>query len=154
MIAIASDHAGYCLKQVLLEHLSDYQEPILDLGTSDTTPVDYPDIAHTMARALLDGHIQQGILICGTGIGMSIAANRYSDIRAAVCHDTTSAFLARSHNDANILTLGARLIGSEVAWDCVKIFLNTPFSSKHHHAKRIAKLSSLRTTAKSGPLVT
>jgi ribose 5-phosphate isomerase B len=138
-IAIASDHAGYELKSTLIEELKAKGYEILDLGTNGPESVDYPDFGKALAEALGAGKANRGVAVCGTGIGISIAANRYPGIRAAVCHDETSARLAREHNDANILALGARLLGSEVAKDCLKAFLTTKFA-EGRHAPRVAKL--------------
>lgn len=139
-IAIASDHAGFDLKQLLVEELGRLSLAPLDLGTHVRSSVDYPDFADALAAALGDGRAQRGVLICGTGIGMSIAANRHRHIRAAVCHDTTSARLARQHNHANVLALGARLIGTEVARDCLAAFLATAYEGGRHD-RRVAKMS-------------
>jgi ribose 5-phosphate isomerase B len=140
IIAIASDHAGVELKTALKESLLAEGRQVLDLGTDGTQSVDYPDFADAMAAALGDGRAQRGILICGTGIGISIAANRHRNLRAALCHDTTTARLSRQHNDANVLTLGARVIGIEVARDCVAAFLSTDFEGGRHQ-RRLDKLS-------------
>jgi ribose 5-phosphate isomerase B len=140
-IAIASDHAGYALKGVLGNELVALGFAVDDLGTESAgLSVDYPDFAARVARAVETGAAERGVLICGTGIGMSIAANRHRSIRAAVCHDAVSARLTRAHNDANVLCLGARLIGEEVAKDCLRVFLATPFEGGRH-AGRIAKFS-------------
>jgi ribose 5-phosphate isomerase B len=139
-IAIASDHAGFDLKQLLIEELTRLGFTPLDLGTHDRTSVDYPDFADALAAVLGDGRAERGVLICGTGIGMSIAANRHRHIRAAVCHDTTSARLGRQHNHANVLALGARLIGTEVARDCLATFLATAYEPGRHD-RRVAKMS-------------
>ena len=138
-IAIASDHAGYELKSLLIEELKALGHEALDLGTHDSASVDYPDFGHALAEAIASGKAERGVAVCGTGIGISIAVNRHAGVRAAVCHDETSARLAREHNDANVLALGARLIGPEVAKDCLKTFLETEFS-KGRHAPRVAKL--------------
>ena len=138
-IAVASDHAGYELKSALIEELKAQGYEILDLGTNGPESVDYPDYGKALAEALSAGKANRGVAVCGTGIGISIAANRHPGIRAAVCHDETSARLAREHNDANILALGARLVGSEVAKDCLKAFLTTEFS-EGRHTPRVAKL--------------
>lgn len=140
-IAIASDHAGYDLKQSLLAALSSAGHRVLDLGTDGPQSVDYPDFAAVLATALGDGRANRGILVCGSGLGISIAANRFAHVRAALCHDVTSARLAREHNDANVLALGARLIGSQVAEDCARVFLATPFEGGRH-ARRVAKLAA------------
>jgi ribose 5-phosphate isomerase B len=139
-IAIASDHAGLELKQLLVAELEKLGFAPLDLGTHDHTSVDYPDFADALAGALADGRSRRGVLICGTGIGISIAANRHRHVRAAVSHDETSARLSRQHNDANVLALGARLIGTEVARDCLKTFLSTGFEGGRHE-RRVAKMS-------------
>ncbi|MEE8187616.1 MAG: ribose 5-phosphate isomerase B [Kiloniellales bacterium] len=138
-IAIASDHAGFELKTILVEELKSMGREILDLGTHGPESVDYPDYGHALAEAVAGGRAERGIAVCGTGIGISIAANRHAGVRAAVCHDETSARLAREHNNANILALGARLIGPEVAKDCVKTFLGTEFG-EGRHVPRVAKL--------------
>ena len=138
-IAIASDHAGYDLKSLLIEELKALGHEALDLGTHDSASVDYPDFGHALAEAIASGKAERGVAVCGTGIGISIAVNRHAGVRAAVYHDETSARLAREHNDANVLALGARLIGPEVAKDCLKTFLETEFS-KGRHTPRVAKL--------------
>jgi ribose 5-phosphate isomerase B len=139
-VAIASDHGGFELKTLLVPELRALGLTVLDLGTGSAEPVDYPDFAQKLVGAILEGKASRGILICGTGIGMSIAANRHRAIRAAVCHDATTARLARQHNDANVLCLGGRVLGAETARDCVKIFLTTSCVGGHH-VPRIAKLS-------------
>jgi len=139
-IAIASDHAGLELKRLLAAELSGHGFSVLDLGTHDQASVDYPDFADALAKALADGRARRGVLICGTGIGVGMAANRHRHVRAAVCHDSTSARLARQHNDANVLALGARLLGSEVAKDCLAIFLSTAYEGGRHD-RRVAKIS-------------
>lgn len=139
-VAVAADHAGYDLKTALVAELETLGFTTLDLGTRDHESVDYPDLADALARAIAEARAGRGVLMCGTGIGMSIAANRHPAIRAALCHDGLSARLARQHNDANVLVLGARLIGPETAKDCLKIFLSTAFDGGRH-ARRVAKLS-------------
>jgi len=138
-IAIASDHAGYTLKERIILVLRDSGRQVMDLGTHSTESVDYPDYAALVATAVKDGRAERGILICGTGTGMGIAANRFAGIRAAVCHDSTTARLARQHNNANILALGARIIGEEVARDCVAVFLATSYEGGRHE-RRLAKI--------------
>jgi len=138
-IAIASDHAGFELKAALKSELAEQGYAALDLGTETTASVDYPDFADRLAAALKEGRAKRGVLICGTGIGISIAANRHPHIRAALVHDVTSTRLTRQHNDANVLCLGARLIGGDVAKDCLKVFLGTEFEGGRHQ-NRVAKL--------------
>ncbi len=139
-IAIASDHAGVALKALLAEEVERLGYQPLDLGTHGTQSVDYPDFGRAVAKAVADGQARFGVAICGTGIGISIAANREPLVRAALCHDVTTARLARQHNDANVLALGARTIGNEVALDCLRTFLATAFEGGRHTA-RVAKLS-------------
>lgn len=139
-IAIAADHAGYDLKSALIPELRALGYEVLDLGTGGHESVDYPDFAEALAQAIEGGRAKRGVLICGTGIGVATAANRHRAIRAAVCHDGTTARLARQHNDANVLALGARVLGAEVAKDCLRIFLSTEFEGGRH-ARRVAKLS-------------
>lgn len=138
-IALAADHAGFELKDLLKQDLEEMGYEVLDLGTNARESVDYPDYGKALADALAAGKAARGVLVCGTGIGISIAANRNPAVRAAVCHDETSARLAREHNDANVLALGARLIGPEVARDCLKAFLQTEFAGGRHSG-RVAKL--------------
>ncbi len=138
-IAIAADHAGVRYKTMLVEELRKMGYEPLDLGTNGPESVDYPDFAEVLVEALVEGKAARGVLVCGTGIGTSIAANRHRGIRAAVCHDALSARLARAHNDVNVLVLGQRLIGAEVAKDCLRIFIETPFEGGRH-ARRVAKL--------------
>lgn len=139
-IAIASDHAGYELKMQLADDLAKMGRDVLDFGTGGSASVDYPDFADSLAAAIADGRADRGVLVCGTGIGISMAANRNRAVRAAPCHDVTSVRLARRHNDANVLALGARLIGIETARDCLGAFLETDFEGGRHE-RRIAKMS-------------
>jgi ribose 5-phosphate isomerase B len=138
-IVIAADHGGFDLKALLVEELKTAGVAVLDLGTNSRDSVDYPDYAQQLARTLAEGRARLGVLVCGTGIGMSIAANRHRGVRAALCHDVTEARLARQHNDANVLVLGGRTTGSEVARDCLRTFLNTEFEGGRHQ-RRVAKL--------------
>jgi ribose 5-phosphate isomerase B len=139
-VALAADHGGFELKTLLVKDLTDAGVPVVDLGTNGPESVDYPDFADRLAAALKDGRAARGVLICGTGIGISIAANRYRHIRAALCHDETTARLCREHNDANVLVLGGRVIGAEVARACLNVFLTTKFAGGRHE-RRVAKLS-------------
>ncbi|MGQ5702506.1 ribose 5-phosphate isomerase B [Sandaracinobacteroides sp. A072] len=139
-IAIASDHAGYPLKAQLAEDLRAMGHTVLDLGAGDaTTSVDYPDFGRACGEAVASGKAVMGVVVCGSGIGISIAANRVPGVRCALVHDNLSARLARQHNDANVIALGARLLGSETARDALKAFLETPFEGGRH-AARIQKL--------------
>lgn len=138
-IAIVSDHAGFQLKTLLIAELESMGREVLDLGTDSIDSVDYPDYGHALGAAIKEGRAERGIAVCGTGIGMSIALNRHGGVRAALCHDETSTRLAREHNDANVLALGARLLGEEVAKDCLRMFLNTEFAGGRH-LRRVEKL--------------
>lgn len=139
-IAIGSDHAGYDLKAKLAEELRSSGYEVLDCGTGDAAnSVDYPDFGKAVAEAVTSGKVDGGVVVCGTGIGISIAANRHPGVRAALCHDVTMARLCREHNDANVLALGARLIGEVVAKDCLDAFLNTDFAGDRH-VRRVEKL--------------
>ncbi|MFM2130379.1 MAG: hypothetical protein RL477_1925 [Pseudomonadota bacterium] len=144
-VVIAADHGGVELKSLLSADLRARGLGVLDLGTNSSDSVDYPDFAQALAAAIRDGRARRGILICGSGIGMSIAANRFPEIRAALVHDHLSARLCRQHNDANVLCLGGRLIGPEVARDCLAAFLDTEFEGGRH-ARRVAKLDPSVTT--------
>lgn len=141
-VAIASDHAGFPLKQALIKMLESLKIGVIDLGVFSEESSDYPDYAQYAVTSLLNEEVQAGVLICGTGIGMSIAANRHSGIRAAVCNEgTTSARLARAHNNANILCLGERLIGPEAAKDTLLTFMTTAFEDDERHRRRLRKLN-------------
>src|SRR5215469_450037 len=140
MIAVASDHAGFDLKEILKRDLQDAGHDVLDLGTNSPSSVDYPDFGKALADAIASGKASKGVLVCGTGIGISIAANRNPKVRAALAHDVTSARLSREHNDANVVAFGARVIGAETAREALKVFLTTAFEGGRHGG-RVAKLS-------------
>ena len=140
-VAIGVDHAGFKLKAALLPVLQDLGFRVLDLGTNGPDSVDYPDFAAAVAKALSDGTARYGLLVCGSGIGMSIGANRHAGVRAALCHDEETARLAREHNDANVLVLGARLTDEKVAGKCVDVFFSAEFDGGERHARRVAKLA-------------
>lgn len=138
MIGIGSDHGGYELKQEIIKHLEARNLEYKDFGTNDgTVACDYPVYAREVAHAILEGECDKGILICGTGIGISITANRIKGIRAALCHDCFSAEATRLHNNANILALGGRVIGVGPALKIVDTFLDTPFSGEERHNRRV-----------------
>ncbi|HER62860.1 MAG TPA: ribose 5-phosphate isomerase B [Desulfobacteraceae bacterium] len=139
-IAIGSDHGGFELKRLVVGYLQDNGHKVTDCGCHSHDSVDYPDFAEHVCNELRNGSSEAGILICGTGIGMSIAANRHRDIRAALCHEAFTARMSREHNNANVLCLGERVIGSEVALDIVRVWLNTDFAGGRHQ-KRLDKLS-------------
>jgi ribose 5-phosphate isomerase B len=144
-IAVASDHAGFDLKEILKRDLQEAGLEVLDLGTNSNQSVDYPDFGIAMANAVASGKAERGVLVCGTGIGISMAANRNPKVRAALVHDVTSARLSRLHNDANVVAFGQRLIGTETAREALKVFLGTEFEGGRH-ANRVAKLSKGCTT--------
>ncbi|MFC3051171.1 ribose 5-phosphate isomerase B [Kordiimonas pumila] len=141
IIAVACDHAGFSLKEDIKSHLASQGYQVLDLGTNGSESVDYPDFGRAMGDAIASDKASRGILICGSGIGISIAANRNPAVRAALCESGLSARLSRQHNDANVLALGARLIGIETALDCVNAFLTTDFEGGRHQ-RRVDKLGS------------
>lgn len=140
MIAVGCDHAGYELKNILIRHLKSRGYEVMDYGTYDTQSCDYPDYARKVTDAVVSGQAQSGLLVCGTGIGMSIAANKVRGIRAAVLSDEFSAQATREHNDANVLCLGARVVDPEKAVKLLDIFLDTPFSKGENHIRRISKI--------------
>jgi len=142
-IAIGSDHGGFDLKEVIKERLTKDGYEVVDKGIETLQSVDYPDIALTVCKSVIEKECDCGILICGTGIGMSIAANKLDGIRAALCCDTYSARMAKEHNNANIITLGARTIGTELAYEIVKAYLNAQFLGGRHEV-RVNKIDKIR----------
>ena len=140
MIAIGSDHGGFELKEEIEGFFDEKQIEYKDFGTFSREMVDYSDIAIEVAKAVTEGNYNIGIIICGTGIGVSIAANKVPGIRAALCTDPYMARMAREHNDANMLALGGRVVGVGLALEIVKVFINTPFSQEERHKNRINKL--------------
>ncbi|PKL52553.1 MAG: ribose 5-phosphate isomerase B [Nitrospira bacterium HGW-Nitrospira-1] len=141
-IAIGSDHAGFGLKEDVLGLLKDLNIDIVDCGTNTTESVDYPDFGARVSELVSSGEVERGILICGTGIGMSIVANKYPNVRAALCNDLFSAKMSRLHNDANILALGSRVIEKNLAAEIVKVWLSTPFEGGRH-LKRLDKIRKI-----------
>ena len=139
-IVIASDHGGLRLKKELVEHLTKGGHTVEDIGTHTDASCDYPDFAHAVAKSVAAGKSERGILVCGTGVGMSIAANRHAGVRAVVCSDTYTAKLSRSHNDANILCIGERVVGSGLAWEIVSAWVTEPASTEGRHSGRRAKI--------------
>lgn len=140
MLALACDHGGYELKQEIINYLSSKNIEFIDFGCTSTDAVDYPEYGKKAAQAVASGQCDKGIIICGTGIGISISANKVPGIRCALCHDCFSAAATREHNDANMLALGARVIGVGHALKVVETFLNTPFSNDERHIRRIAQI--------------
>ena len=140
MIAIGSDHGGYDLKMKIIAHLQERGLEVKDFGCYDKSSCDYPDFGQAAARAVADGTCEKGIVVCTTGIGISIAANKVKGIRCALCTNSYLAKMTRLHNDANILALGGRVVGPGLALKIVDTFLNTPFSNDERHKRRIAKI--------------
>lgn len=143
-LAIASDHGGVALKAVILQALNSWGVACEDLGTNSETSCDYPDFAHRLAVGVEDGTYERGILVCGTGIGMSIAANRHPGVRAAAVSDTFSARLSREHNHSNVLCLGQRVVGPGLALDIVKAWLDAAVDQDPRHLGRLRKINPLR----------
>jgi ribose 5-phosphate isomerase B len=142
-IALSADHAGYVLKQELAAKLAQQGHEVLDLGTHSTAPVDYPDSAEAVASALHDGQADRGIIVCGSGAGVSIAANKFPGVRAAVCHDTYTAHQAVEHYDMNVMCLGARVIGAALAIEISSAFLAATFSGEERHQRRLNKINDI-----------
>ncbi|HEY7470001.1 MAG TPA: ribose 5-phosphate isomerase B, partial [Acidimicrobiia bacterium] len=142
-VAVGSDHAGYALKEHLSSWLAESGHAVYDLGTHNSDPVDYPDYAAAVAQAVLDGRADRGIIICGSGAGAAIAANKLQGIRAAVAHDAYTAHQMVEHDDVNILCLGSRVIGTALAEELVTTFLEARFSREERHVKRLEKIRSL-----------
>ena len=139
-IGVACDHAGFEHKEKLKEYLSSKGYKISDFGCFSLDSVDYPDFASALAKAIQNGKVKRGVLVCGSGIGISIAANRYSEVRAALVHDVLGAKLSRQHNDANVIAFGGQAISEDTALECLNIFLSTPFEGGRH-ARRVDKLN-------------
>ena|ERR1700746_1074205 len=139
-VVVGSDHAGFDLKKTLSGHLQHNGHLVLDVGTYSTDPVDYPDYAEAVALSVLRGEAERGILICGSGVGAAVAVNKIAGIRAGLCHDCYSAHQGVEHDDTNVLVLGARIIGTELAKDISLIFLNAKFSAEERHQRRLKKV--------------
>jgi ribose 5-phosphate isomerase B len=142
-LALSADHAGYGLKQELVAALTKLGHEVLDLGTHSTEAVDYPDAAESVADSVREGQADRGIVVCGSGAGVSVAANKFPGIRAAVCHDTYTAHQAVEHDDLNVLCLGARVIGGALALDVVGAFLGARFSGEPRHQRRLDKVLAI-----------
>jgi len=142
-VAVGADHAGFPLKQEILDELRRLGHEVVDKGTFDTVPVDYPDYAEAVARAVASGEVERGVLLCGSGVGASVAANKVPGVRAAVCHDTYSARQGVEHDDMNVLALGARVIGPEVALEALRAFMGGRFSGEERHVRRLNKVLAI-----------
>lgn len=144
-VALSSDHAGFDLKEHLKEFLQGQGHKITDHGTYDGTPVDYPDFAEKVGVAIRKGEADRGIVICGSGVGASVAANKLPGIRAGLCHDTCSAHQGVEHDDMNVLVLGARIIGTLLARELVQAYLEAQYTGEERHQRRLGKITSLET---------
>ncbi|MGE5124987.1 MAG: ribose 5-phosphate isomerase B [Betaproteobacteria bacterium] len=142
-IVVGSDHAGFALKQELAQALRGEGHELLDVGAFSTEPSDYPDFAVAVGHAVLDGRSERGVLVCGSGVGASVAANKLKGIRAAVCHDTYSAHQGVEHDDMNVLVLGSRVVGSELAKELARAFVSARFSGEPRHVRRLEKVKAL-----------
>jgi len=142
-VAIASDHAGFLLKGKVAEYLGSLGHTVEDLGTRDTTPVDYPDFAEAVATAILGERVERAVLICGSGVGASVAANKFRGIRAGLCHDTYSAHQGVEHDHMNVLVLGGRVIGEALARELVSAFVGAKLSQESRHLRRLAKIEAI-----------
>jgi ribose 5-phosphate isomerase B len=142
-ILVAADHAGYRLKEQILVDIQELGHDVIDLGTDSEEPVDYPDFARALGEALVAGKGDRGVLICGSGVGASIAANKVPGVRAAVCHDTYSAHQGVEHDDMNVLTLGGRVVGDELTKELVRAYLGASFSGIERHVRRLEKILAI-----------
>lgn len=142
-VAIGSDHAGFAWKKKLVAELRKKGYTVADLGTDSSVPIDYPDIAEVIAGEILSGRADRGLLICGSGVGVSVAANKFAGIRAGVCHDTYSAHQAVEHDDINVLCVGARVVGYELVREIVLTFLDAKFSAEERHRRRLEKIEEI-----------
>ena len=142
-IVVGSDHAGFPLKQEMAGLLRDAGHEVVDVGAFSTEPVDYPDSAEAVGRAVVDGRAERGVLVCGSGVGASVAANKVKGVRAAICHDVYSAHQGVEHDDMNVLVLGGRIIGPSLAAELVRAFVNARYTAEERHARRLAKVIAL-----------
>src|SRR6266550_3702244 len=142
-IAIGADHAGFDLKQIIGAYLRHLGHEVIDKGTDSDAPVDYPDFAEAVSIVVRDGQAERGVLICGSGVGASVAANKVPGIRAGLCHDTYSAHQGVEHDDMNVIVLGARVIGTELARDLVRVFMDARFTHEERHERRLRKIKAL-----------
>jgi RpiB/LacA/LacB family sugar-phosphate isomerase len=151
-VAVASDHAGFSLKEKVVEYLGGLGHSVEDLGTCDTKPVDYPDFAEAVAAAILSQRAERAVLICGSGVGASVAANKFRGIRAGLCHDTYSAHQGVEHDHMNVLVLGGRVIGEALARELVGAFVNAKQSQEERHLRRLAKIKAIEDEFTLAPL--
>ncbi|MEO8727315.1 MAG: ribose 5-phosphate isomerase B [Acidobacteriaceae bacterium] len=142
-VVIGADHAGFEMKQLLAEELKALGHTVTDVGTNSTAPVDYPDFAAALAKEVVEGRSERGVLICGSGVGASVAANKVKGIRAAICHDCYSAHQGVEHDDMNVIVFGARIIGIELAKDLMRDFLGAQFTHEERHQRRLNKILAM-----------
>lgn len=142
-LVIGSDHAGWTLKGAVVEHIKALGHEVVDVGSYDEKPVDFPDVARKVAGKITAGEVERGIMVCGTGVGASIAANKMKGIRAAVCHDVHSAHQSVEHDDVNVMCIGAQIVGSWLAKDLITAFLDAQFSTEEDFRRRVAKLHQM-----------
>jgi ribose 5-phosphate isomerase B len=142
-LVIGSDHAGFSLKATVLDHLRSLGHEVIDVGSHDDQPVDFPDVARKVAAAVTGGEAKRGLMVCGTGVGAAIAANKIKGIRAAVCHDVHSAHQAVEHDDVNVMCIGAKIVGPWLAKDLIAAYLNAKFSTAEEFRRRVAKLADM-----------
>jgi ribose 5-phosphate isomerase B len=150
-VVIGSDHAGFQLKNAMGDYLRAVGNEVMDIGAFNENPSDYPDFAEAVGRAVLDGKAERGVLICGSGVGASVAANKLPGIRAGMCHDTYSAHQGVEHDNINVLVLGSRVVGVALAQDLVKTFMGARFSNEERHVRRLGKVKALETKYCTGP---
>ncbi len=149
-LVVGGDHAGFPLKGPVIAALRDWGHVVIDVGTHSTEPVDFPDIAEEVCKRVLSGEAERGIMVCGTGVGAAIAANKYPGIRAALCHDTYSAHQSVEHDDVNVLCMGAQIVGERLAFELLASFLDAEHSEEEHFRRRVAKLGELERRFASG----
>ncbi len=149
-LAVGGDHAGFGMKSTLVEYLRGCDLMVIDCGTKDDSPCDFPDFAESVSREVLTGAVERGILVCGSGVGVSVAANKIPGIRASLCHDTYSAHQGVEHDDMNVLCIGARVIGPELAMEILKAFLSARYNPQPRHQRRLDKILDLERRALGG----
>jgi RpiB/LacA/LacB family sugar-phosphate isomerase len=142
-IVVGADHAGFELKQTIADFLRSQKHEVIDVGTDSTAPVDYPDYAEAVGKTILDGKAERGVLICGSGVGASVAANKLIGIRAGLCHDTYSAHQGVEHDDTNVLVLGSRVVAYALAEELVTAFINAAFTNEERHRRRLEKVKAM-----------
>ncbi|HET9476804.1 MAG TPA: ribose 5-phosphate isomerase B [Dehalococcoidia bacterium] len=148
-VVVGADHRGYCLKDVIAAHLRSLGHEVLDVGTNDATSVDYPDIALAVGRAIRQGQAERGFVVCGSGVGAVVAANKLRGIRAAICHDTYSAHQGVEHDDMNVVCMGSRVVGEDLALEIAEAFVGARFMEEKRYKRRLAKVKKLEDGAES-----